>query len=68
MKGYTDERHAVKFSLKEVTTCQLARTYDFVTLANGEMRQNVAVRGSDVMYGQAVHNGQTVFVDIELLF
>ena len=24
--------------------------------------------GFDVMYGQAVHNGQTVFVDIERLF
>ena len=42
--------------------------YDVNGSMAGEVRQNGALRRLDVMHGLAVHNGQTVFVDIEPLF
>ena len=42
-------------------------TYDGTAPVDGEVRQNGASRRFDVMHGQTVHNGQTVFVDIEPL-
>ena len=43
-------------------------TYDVDVPMDAEVRQNGAIDRFDVMYSQAVHNGQTVYVDIEPLF
>ena len=65
---YSEDQNEVKPPLQEFTTLKQAMTYEFAAPMNGELRQNGASRGLDVMHGQAVHNGQTVFVDIELSF
>ena len=65
---YTEGWNDVKSLLQKIIKLWYSMTYDVDVPMDAEVRQNGAIDRFDVMYSQAVHNGQTVYVDIEPLF